>query len=93
MRLKKPKFWDQKKSFISILLLPIALLIEILIFLKPIIYKKRKFNLPIICIGNIYIGGTGKTPLAILIGNQLIENKKNLQLSESITNLTKTNMI
>ena len=76
MRLKKPKFWDQKKSFISILLLPIALLIEILIFLKPIIYKKRKFNLPIICIGNIYIGGTGKTPLAILIGNQLIENKK-----------------
>ena len=29
-----------------------------------------------ICIGNIYLGGTGKTPLSIFLGNELIKRKK-----------------
>ena len=33
--------------------------------------KSKKFQIPIICVGNIYIGGTGKTPTSILIANQL----------------------
>ena len=64
MKLKKPKFWDiTELSFWAILLFPISilyLLISFLFKMKP----SKKFEIPIICIGNIYIGGTGKTPLA-----------------------------
>ena len=34
----------------------------------------KKFSIKVICIGNIYIGGTGKTPLSIKIAD-LLENK------------------
>ena len=71
MILKKPKFWDEKKSLASILLAPITIIILIVVFIKKKIVKTRKFNIPIICIGNIYIGGTGKTPTSISIGNLL----------------------
>ncbi len=69
MIFKKPKFWDQNGlSFWSIILYPISIiffLITLVVkFLKRnLIYKETK--IPIICIGNIYIGGTGKTPLAL----------------------------
>tara|TARA_Y100001970_G_C14247211_1_gene869143 strand:- start:235 stop:1158 length:924 start_codon:yes stop_codon:yes gene_type:complete len=64
MKFKKPKFWDQTKlSIWSILLLPFSF---IYFFFSQInkFKKKKKFSIPIICIGNIYLGGTGKTPLA-----------------------------
>ena len=63
MNLKKPKFWDDSKfSFWIILFFPFSILYLIISFffkLKP----SKKFGIPIICVGNIYIGGTGKTPL------------------------------
>ncbi len=75
MNLKKPKFWDQKKpNIFSYLLSPISVLIKILnlIKIKPNI---KKPNLKTICVGNIYIGGTGKTSLCIKI-NQILNEKK-----------------
>ena len=30
-----------------------------------------QFNIPVICIGNIYLGGTGKTPASIYIAQEL----------------------
>ena len=68
MKLKKPKFWDNKKpSLLSYLLLPFTFPIIINnFFLKN---KKSNSNQKIkkICIGNIYVGGTAKTPLTIKI--------------------------
>ena len=68
MNFFKPKFWDKSNvSFLSILLFPIALIIEWLGLLKRALTKTHQFSIPIICVGNIYLGGTGKTPLCIEI--------------------------
>jgi len=75
MNLKKPKFWDYKKPNIyAYLLLPIALLIKILNLFK-IKSKTKKFKIKTICVGNIYVGGTGKTSLSIKI-NEILNKKK-----------------
>lgn len=64
MNFKKPKFWDYKEpGLISLLLLPFSYLVQIYNFL---LIKKNKIDgIKTICIGNIYLGGTGKTPLSI----------------------------
>ncbi len=73
MRINKPIFWDQKISIYSLVLFPFSILVKLLVFFKKKFTKSKKFNIPVICIGNIYIGGTGKTPTAILIANELVK--------------------
>ena len=68
MNFKKPKFWDNSRlSFWSIILYPLSLLFLFVSSLTKFLKIKNKFSIPIICVGNIYIGGTGKTPLALEI--------------------------
>lgn len=68
MNFKKPKFWDNSRlSFWSIILYPLSLLFLFGSSLIKFLKIKNKFSIPIICVGNIYIGGTGKTPLALEI--------------------------
>ena len=77
MNLKKPKFWENKKpNLLAYILLPVAKLIQFLNFLKSS-QKKIKFKIKTICIGNIYLGGTGKTSLSVELKNIL--EKKNIK--------------
>ena len=74
MNLKKPKFWDYKKPNIyAYLLLPVTILINLFNFFK-IKKSKTKFKIKTICIGNIYLGGTGKTSLSIKL-NKIFKDK------------------
>ena len=78
MNLKKPKFWDYKKPNIyAYLLYPISYLLKIINYLKLKLSKQnyRRPNIRTICIGNIYIGGTGKTSLSIKI-NEILKQSK-----------------
>ena len=78
MNFFKPKFWDKNQiSFFSVLLFPISLLIKVLNFFKRFLTKTNQSSIPIICVGNIYLGGTGKTPLCIEIFSIL----KNLNMN------------
>jgi tetraacyldisaccharide 4'-kinase len=72
MKFIKPKFWETK-NFISLILYPLSI-ITYLINIKKKFSTKIKFEIKTICIGNIYIGGTGKTSLAIEI-NELLKKK------------------
>ena len=77
MNLKKPKFWDNKNpNFIAFLLYPISLLILIYNFLRKK-NNSKNFNIKTICVGNIYLGGTGKTSLSLKINSIL--KKKNIK--------------
>jgi len=76
MNLKKPKFWDYKKPNIyAYLLFPLAVLIKFFNYLKR--NSKKKVEIKTICVGNIYIGGTGKTSLSIKINQAL--SKRNIK--------------
>jgi len=57
------------QRFISFLLLPISALYCIVAYLKFKIPKKQ-LNIPIISIGNLIVGGSGKTPVSIAIANK-----------------------
>ena len=70
--LKTPKFWT-KRNLISFALLPLSLLYFCGFFLIKIFSNPQKISKPVICIGNLIAGGSGKTPTAIAIGKILRE--------------------
>ena len=77
MKLKKPKFWDyEHPNFLSYFLLPLTFPIIINNFFLNLKKNSKDGQKPKkICIGNIYVGGTAKTPLTIKIYQILINQK------------------
>ncbi|MDA9659094.1 tetraacyldisaccharide 4'-kinase [Candidatus Pelagibacter sp.] len=74
MKLKKPKFWDYKKpNLYSYLLLPFSIILSLLTKIRSK-QRLKSSDIKTICIGNIYVGGTGKTSLAIKI-KEILEKK------------------
>ncbi len=78
MLIKKPRFWDSEKiSIYSIILYPISIIYFFLLTIIKKFKKNQNFEIPIVCVGNIYLGGTGKTPLVYEIYNILNSIGKN----------------
>jgi tetraacyldisaccharide 4'-kinase len=103
MNFKKPHFWDlPKPNIFSYILIPFSLpiILRNYFFHKK---KKTKFSeIKTICVGNIYLGGTGKTPLVIKLyeifnnlNNKVATVKKNYsnQKDEQLLLKKKTSFI
>ncbi len=72
MIFKKPKFWDLKKpNFLVYLLFPLTIFFKINNFISSLITKKKFAEIKTICVGNLYVGGTGKTPTTLFLYNLL----------------------
>ena len=73
--LKAPRFWYKKNdTYISNTLYPLSLLFRFGTKLRNIFSRQRISELPVICIGNIVVGGAGKTPVALKLGSLLKQN-------------------
>ena len=85
MKFFKPKFWDKRGhiSLISILLFPISLIIIIKNYYEDSKPKKNYYDFRTICVGNIYIGGTGKTPLVNNLTNHLKKKNKTIIIKKN----------
>lgn len=61
-----------KQAYWSYLLAPLSLLFGFLSWLRRFLYrtglsKQNKFDIPVIVVGNITVGGTGKTPFTVYL--------------------------
>ena len=67
------------KSLFPLLLFPLSAIFFLIFFIRKYLYqfnflKSFKLNVPVIVIGNITLGGTGKTPLIIHFAKELKKN-------------------
>lgn len=79
MKIKKiPKFWIEKNNILFILFLPFSIIYLIVLKINSYMQKltQKDFKIKIICVGNIFLGGTGKTPLVKKIYNDLKKKDK-----------------
>ena len=80
MKFYRPRFWDHGKfSIWPYVFYPFSVIVNLINLLKFKYSKIEKFNIPIISIGNIYLGGTGKTPLCI----EVFQILKSLKINAS----------
>ena len=68
--ISQPKFW-KNRNFVSDILLPLSFFYLFINSFKNYFEKKFKSKLTIICVGNLTIGGSGKTPTVIYIAELL----------------------
>jgi tetraacyldisaccharide 4'-kinase len=81
------------KSF-RVLLLPFALLYGLIIMVRNWLYDKEYlqssgFNFPLICVGNIAVGGTGKSPMVEYLLKLLTDDYRVATLSRGYKRKTK----
>ena len=79
-----PSFWSKKNNLIEKIIIFILFPFSFFYFLVSKIDKKlkkiNKVGIPVICIGNINTGGSGKTPFVIYLANLLKKKKINTHI-------------
>jgi len=68
--MRAPNFWKHK-GIVAHLLAPLGALYNASVAAKAATASPYRAPMPVICIGNLTAGGSGKTPVAIAIGERL----------------------
>lgn len=69
--MRAPAFWQKKNSWQSSLLQPLGRIYAMMTAWRIRRTKPWNAGVPVICVGNIGVGGTGKTPVCLALGNIL----------------------
>lgn len=70
--IKTPEFWNHR-GIVSILLWPLSLIWALASSIRNHFARQSTAALPVICIGNVTAGGTGKTPVTAFLYDGLRE--------------------
>ena len=83
--------WQQPRAWLSVLLTPLSWLFAFTSWLRRLLYRHHWLKItyhsvPIIVVGNIHAGGTGKTPIVIAIVQKLQKKGMNVAvISRGVT--------
>ncbi len=56
--------------FIIVLLFPLSIVYGTIMFVRRLITQKKDFGIPIVSVGNLIVGGSGKTPFVIALASR-----------------------
>lgn len=70
--MRPPRFWDQPPGVRSALLSPLAAVYAAATRTRLARGRACDLGIPVICVGNINVGGTGKTPVVIALAERLV---------------------
>tara|TARA_B100001093_G_C26810411_1_gene1007346 strand:+ start:300 stop:1259 length:960 start_codon:yes stop_codon:yes gene_type:complete len=76
--MKAPQFWYEPNTWKAKFLYPLGYFYNLLTLLRGKLAKPQSYSCLTICIGNLNVGGTGKTPTTIALAQHFL--KKGLQV-------------
>ena len=74
--MRTPRFWYQRPGFLAIALWPLGRLYHSLTQKRVAGPPKVSPDIPVICVGNINAGGTGKTPTCLALAQMISDRGK-----------------
>ncbi len=70
--MKTPDFWANR-GLLAVMLQPVACLWAAATIIRNLLAHETRAALPVICVGNFSVGGTGKTPVSALLYDRLTD--------------------
>ena len=70
MASEAPPFWWEEPDWRAYALYPVSRIYSFVATRRMINARREKLDIPVLCVGNFTVGGTGKTPVAIALARQ-----------------------